>query len=241
MTPLGVTARRALVALSLVSTQAVAQRDSTRVDTATADSERIQCIECAGYLGLVSVAAFFFAPAAILLTQSYLRPDYDLSRPAEDGFALAAEGRVIGDTAQTGGHSESVEWSRHGAHVELRLATWYIPRIFQYQTIRVGRFVRPTDLLSGGVTVGYQRAPRDWTQEGPEVAFPLTIGNGRARLRPEASYVLSAKRVNISYRCQADARLFGGPLWVGADFELKSVRNPTPFTGGISLVLGIRH
>ena len=102
---------------------------------------------------------------------------------------------------------------------------------------RLGASIR----ASGGVTIGYQRAPRDWTQEGPEVAFPLVIGNSRVRLRPEASYVLSAKRVNISYRCQADARIFGGPLWVGADFELKSVREPTPFTGGISLVLGIRR
>ena len=123
--------------------------------------------------------------------------------------------------------------------MELRLATWYVPRTFQYQTVRVGRFVQPSESLSGGVTIGYQRVPRDWTQEGPELA--LVIGGARARSRPEASYVLSAKRANISYRCQADARIFGGPLWVGADFELKSVRNPTPFTSGISLVLGIRH
>ena len=223
--------------LALQATQAAGQRDSTRADSST---RPIQCIECAGYLIMLTIGAFVVAPAAILLTESAARPDYDLSRPAADDFSFSAEGRLIGDTAQTGGHSESLQWSRNGTFVELRLATWYIPHTFQYQTVRIGRFVRPSDLLSGGVTIGYQRAPRDWTQEGPEVALPLVIGNSRVRLRPEASYVLSAKRVNISYRCQADARIFG-PLWVGADFELKSVREPTPFTGGISLVLGIRR
>jgi len=228
---------RVIVWLPFLAAQAMAQSDSARADSA----RQIQCIECAGYLSILSIGAFFVAPAAILLTESAVRSDYDLSRPAHDGFAFTAEGRLIGDTAQTGGHSEDLQWSRRGAYLEARLATWYLPRTFEYQTVRIGRFVQPTDHLSGGITVGYQRAPRDWTQEGPEVAFPLVIGNGRARLRPEASYVLSAKRVNISYRCQADARIFGGPLWVGADFELKSVRNPTPFTGGISVVLGIRH
>ena len=233
-----VDATRALVMLPLLASQALGQRDSTPADSS---ARPIQCIECAGYLLMLSIGAFVFAPTAILLTQSAARPDYDLSRRADDGVAFTAEGRVIGDTAQTGGHSENLQWSWHGTFVELRLATWYIPQTFQYQTVRVGRFVQPNSVLSGGVTIGYQRAPRDWTQEGPEVAFPLVIGNERVRLRPEASYVLSAKRVNISYRCQADARIFGGPLWVGADFELKSVREPTPFTGGISLVLGIRR
>lgn len=95
--------------------------------------------------------------------------------------------------------------------------------------------------MSGGITLGYQRVPKDWSQEGVEIALPLMIGGDRASLRPEASYVISMKRVNISYRAQLDFRLGHGPLHTGLDFELKSVREPTPYTGGISLFLGMRH
>jgi len=228
--------------LSIASHSGFAQSAPSR-DSMKTDTMRVapRCIECGGYAMLFSVGAFFVAPAAILVLFPATNPQQSTpAQPSENFSELLVEGRLIGDTAQSGGHSESVEWSRGGTYLQLRLATWYIPQVFQYQTVRVGKFFRTAPLLSGGVTHGYQRVPHDYSQEGPEIALPVVIGNERLRVRSDASYVFSHSRVNISYRCDAEARVHG-PVALGLDFELKSIRNPTPFTGGVSLVMTIRQ
>lgn len=226
----------------VLSNHALAQSSPPRDSTHT-DSTRVapHCIECGGYAMLFSVGAFFFAPAAILVLFPPVNPQQATpAQPANNFSELFVEGRLIGDTAQSGGHSESIEWSRRGTYVQLRLATWYIPQTFQYQTVRVGKLLRTAPMLSGGVMLGYQRVPHDYSQEGPEIALPVIIGNERLRVRSDASYVFSRSRVNISYRCDAEARV-RGPLALGLDFELKSIRNPTPFTGGVSFVMRLRQ
>jgi hypothetical protein len=47
--------------------------------------------------------------------------------------------------------------------------------------------------------------------------------------------------MNISYRCEAEARILGGPFQAGIDFELQRMREPTPFAGGTSIVLSVRR
>lgn len=196
-----------------------------------------RCMHCFGYGALATPVAFIFAPATLIAWPRMNDPHGSWLTPASY-VAFRAGGMVAGDTAFSGAHSESLEWLAHGVYSELRVATWYRPQPFMYQTVRVGRLVQRRSVRAG-CTLGYQRTPLDRSQEGPELALPLILGGNRFWLRSEASYVVSSERVNMSYRLQGESRIRSWPLHAGFDLEFKSNRE-TPYASGLSAVMAIR-
>lgn len=190
-----------------------------------------------GVIGAVTLVA----PTAFLLINMGKPPipprEID---PALNFRSYQVGATALGDTAQNGGYGASFERMRAGRYAEARVATWRLPSQFQYQTVRVGRFWHRTPRLAGGVIVGYQHAPQQHTQSGPELALPLLIIDGGTELRFEPSYVFTSERIQLNYRLRWDARLGRSPVRAGVDFELKGIREPTPFTGGLSVILSVR-
>jgi hypothetical protein len=227
---------------ALLSVSSIANAQSPPKDSLGDTTRRATCPDC-GELAFLAAAAkgvlFLAAPAGLLLLSESPSDSARPRAPADFAVAYATAG-IAGDTGQNWLHSADVEVLRHDWFGELRVETFYIPRRFQYETVRVGRFTRAGS-LTGGLTLGFQWARDDRAQQGVEVGLPLIIGGPRARVLSEASYVVSSKTACITYRLQGELGLFHSSLFLGANVELKTLRSQNPFTGGVALLVGVRE
>jgi hypothetical protein len=119
-----------------------------------------------------------------------------------------------------------------------------LPEYYHYRTVRLGYLAHPVPEVAGGMTLGYRDARGVSGHSGLEIALPFITGSREWWLRYEAAYVISTKMASWNYRFQGERLIRGGPFYVGAAVEGKTL----PLRPGskvssipITLVLGVRH
>jgi hypothetical protein len=122
------------------------------------------------------------------------------------------------------GVANSVEFEvvRKQTLAQLQAEDYWRPRHVRYLTARVGYLWHPKRVTAGAVTVGYVHADGDPAQSGPELGFPLFLGNSTITLRFEPTYVVSQHGPLWSERMQLESDLPWRSYFVGASLVGKS-------------------
>jgi hypothetical protein len=133
-------------------------------------------------------------------------------------------GPAFADSAgATWAYSAGVEILARGFYVEARNEHFRLPQHIEYRTVRLGYLLHPVPEAAGGITVGYRDARGVDDHEGIEVGFPFVTGGRKFWLRYEAGYVISKEMQSWNYRLQGEYVVRGGPLYIGATVEAKTL------------------
>jgi hypothetical protein len=122
------------------------------------------------------------------------------------------------------GVANSVEFEvvRKKTLAQLQAEDYWRPHHVRYLTARAGYLWHPKRVTAGGVTVGYVHTDGDRAQSGPELGFPLFLGNSAITLRFEPTYVISPNGPLWSGRTQLESNLPWRSYFVGAGLVGKS-------------------
>ena len=165
------------------------------------------------------------APAGLVLLVDTANLEFPpLGFWAKRVAAYVTGGPAFADSAgETWAYSAGVEILARGFYAEARNEHFRLPHHIEYRTVRVGYLVHPVPETAGGVTIGYRDARGAQGHEGVEIGFPLITGSRSFWMRYEASYVISKTMQSWNYRMQAEYVFRGGPLYIGANVEAKTL------------------
>jgi hypothetical protein len=235
-----------MICVALVGREALAQApaadDTIRTDSVRQGSEPSRRTRPPIIEGLVLMPV---APASLVFLVDKTEQDFPPLGFWESRLAAHVAGGVAFAYSEgdTWAYSASVEILTHGIYGEVRSEYFRLPEYYYYRTVRVGYLLHPVPEVAGGVTLGYRDARRVSGHSGLEIGLPFITGSREWWLRYEAAYVMSTKAASWNYRFQGELLIRGGPLYVGAAVEGKTL----PLRAGskvssipVTLVVGVR-
>jgi hypothetical protein len=234
--------RITLLAALALSPPITAQTPPARVDSSRSDTL---------YRAHGALAAVFyslpFAPALAVFAFDTTDTTTFAGGPLPwNDFRLSAystTGIGTSDTITNATYSANLELSVHGTYTSVRLERFANPVGIQYLTVRAGLTAHRAHNYVGGMTLGYRDGRGVGSHSGLEVAFPLIVGGPRRRVRFETSHLIR-RGVFWNYRVQADWRLRGGPLFIGAEVDGHDMavrRGGRIGPGSAAIMLGVRR
>ncbi len=186
------------------------------------------------------------APAGLILLMDTTNREFPpLGFWAGRLAAHVTGGPAFADSAgETWAYSAGVEILARGFYAEARNEHFRLPQHIEYRTVRLGYLLHRVPEAAGGVTIGYRDARGAHGHGGVEIGFPLITGSRNFWLRYDASYVISKETPSWNYRMQAEYVVRGGPVYIGANVEAKTLplRNGSKVSSvPLAVVVGVRH
>jgi hypothetical protein len=191
------------------------------------------------------VAALAVAPPVLFLVP--LNPDtsQNLGFISDHAAAYGVGGLTI-RTDSAGrdhvgwAHSESVEavWKR--LYGELRIEDLEVGERVRFWTVRTGYLFHPYKFAAGGFTLAYRWAEGQDVQDGIGLGLPFAMGNDRAAMLFEPTYLFSSRGVSWTHRVRFEGYIPQTPIIVGAWYDIKPVRQGGSYHAAMTLIFGVR-
>ena len=223
----------------LVAAAATAQTDTARVDSAAADTIRGGDDWLLAGVAAGVVAALAVAPPALLLVHTHGPPDSLGGLPHHLVSAFGAAG--IGGTDPDHGlaYSTGLQLFEGPIFADARGEALRLSSRTRFVSGEVGYLLRPAMQAAGGLTLGYRRSELPAPRGALQVGLPLFLGNSRATMFFEPTYLISGSGLNWTWRCHMELYVLPRPLFAGALFEVEPMASG--HSAMISLLFGVRH
>jgi len=198
-----------------------------------------------GHGGIALAMAVFgtglaFAPPALLLFKP--SADTSLGGVPYGELTVFATGGAFGDDQHTGATTTEELEARSGPLlVAASVGQFEVPQSGRVEAFHLGYLLHPYPTMAGGLTLGYRQGTGSYFASTLEVGLPLVFQNRRGGFRFEPTYAFSHRGVTWNYRLRMEMYVLPKPLYLGFDFQDRSLHKGSPHFGTIALLLGVRH